>query len=335
MFKDAHLESFRGDVQRRVDKYNGFKKTICEAEGSLEKFADGYKFFGWSRLDDPAKDGGWVFREWLPNAHEVFLMGDFNNWNRRSHALTREEFGRWSILLKDNDDGTWAISHRSKYRMVVRSGNGAEVDRVPAYATLVWQNSTTYMFDAVFWQPSAEEKYVARFEKPIRPAGLKVYECHVGMSGISPKVHTYREFKDCVLPRVARLGYNAIQIMAIQEHAHYGSFGYHVTSFFAPSSRQGTPEELKELIDAAHGQGILVLCDIVHSHMSSNVMDGIAALDGSDHCYSHSGPRGHHKLWDSTLFDYSKWEVVKWVFFILIFSISLKVLDVQREVLDV
>merc|ERR1719169_261999 len=108
------------------------------------------------------------------------------------------------------------------------------------------------------------------------------------MASTEPKVATYAEFQTTMLPRIKRLGYNCVQLMAVAEHAHYGSFGYHVTSFFAPSSRSGTPEELKELIDAAHGLGITVLMDLVHAHCSSNTMDGIAAMDGSDHCYTHA-----------------------------------------------
>ena len=97
------------------------------------------------------------------------------------------------------------------------------------------------------------------------------------------------------------------------EHAYYASFGYQVTSFFAPSSRYGTPEELKELIDCAHGLGITVLLDIVHSHASSNVADGLNEFDGSDSCYFHGGSRGHHSAWGSRLFNYGHWEVLRFL----------------------
>lgn len=94
--------------------------------------------------------------------------------------------------------------------------------------------------------------------------------------------------------------------MAIMEHAYYASFGYQVTSFFAASSRYGTPEELKELVDVAHSQGLYVLLDIVHSHASKNVADGLNQWDGTNSCYFHDGPRGEHSLWDSRLFNYSE-----------------------------
>merc|ERR1719498_39077 len=133
------------------------------------------------------------------------------------------------------------------------------------------------------------------------------------MSSIEPKINTYYEFADDVLPRIKSLGYNAVQLMAVAEHAHYGCFGYHVTSFFAPSSRSGTPEELKELVDTAHGLGISVLVDLVHAHASSNTLDGIAQMDGTDHCYTHGGAKGHHSQWDSKLFDYMKHEVMRFL----------------------
>jgi 1,4-alpha-glucan branching enzyme len=119
-------------------------------------------------------------------------------------------------------------------------------------------------------------------------------------------VGTYREFRENVLPRVAADGYNCIQIMAIQEHPYYGSFGYHVSSFFAASSRFGTPEELKELIDAAHGMGIAVIMDIVHSHAVKNEVEGLGNLAGDPNQYFYPGDRHEHPAWDSLCFDYGK-----------------------------
>lgn len=95
------------------------------------------------------------------------------------------------------------------------------------------------------------------------------------------RIGNYNEFRKKILPRIAKDGYNAIQIMAIQEHPYYGSFGYHVSSFFAPSSRFGTPDELKQLIDEAHALGIAVIMDIVHSHAVKNEVEGLGRFDGS------------------------------------------------------
>ncbi|MBQ9616704.1 MAG: alpha amylase C-terminal domain-containing protein [Selenomonadaceae bacterium] len=113
-----------------------------------------------------------------------------------------------------------------------------------------------------------------------------------------------------MLPRVIKDGYNCIQIMAIQEHPYYGSFGYHVSSFFAASSRCGTPEELKDLVDTAHAQGIAVIMDIVHSHAVKNEVEGLGNLCGDPNQFFYPGDRHEHPAWDSLCFDYGKDDVL-------------------------
>lgn len=142
---------------------------------------------------------------------------------------------------------------------------------------------------------------------------MRIYECHVGIATSELKVGSYDNFTDNILPRIVKQGYNAIQLMAIMEHAYYASFGYQVTSFFAASSRYGNPEGLKRLVDRAHELGIYVLLDMVHSHASKNVLDGLNEFDGTESCYFHSGPRGTHSLWDSRLFNYSEFEVLRFL----------------------
>lgn len=167
------------------------------------------------------------------------------------------------------------------------------------------------VYDAVFWNPPQSEAYKFKYPRPPKPTDLKIYEAHVGIASPEPKVASYKQFTQNVLKRVKDLGYNAIQLMAIQEHAYYGSFGYQVTSFFAASSRYGTPEELKELIDVAHSLGITVLLDIVHSHACKNSLDGLNSFDGTDYLYFHGGPKGQHELWDSRLFNYGSHETLR------------------------
>ncbi|MEZ4686325.1 MAG: alpha-amylase family glycosyl hydrolase [Bacteroidia bacterium] len=116
------------------------------------------------------------------------------------------------------------------------------------------------------------------------------------------------------MPKIDELGYNAIQMMAVMEHPYYGSFGYHVSNFFAPSSRFGSPEELKYLVNEAHKRGIAVILDVVHSHAVKNLAEGLNRFDGTDHQYFHPGGRGEHSGWDSMLFDYGKWEVQQFCF---------------------
>ena len=134
--------------------------------------------------------------------------------------------------------------------------------------------------------------------------------CACVLAADSEKVGTYNEFRKNILPRIKKLGYNVIQLMAIQEHPYYGSFGYHVSSFFAASSRFGTPEELKQLIDEAHGMGIMVIMDLVHSHAVRNEVEGLGNYDGTRYQFFHEGKRGEHDAWDSYCFNYGKNEVL-------------------------
>jgi 1,4-alpha-glucan branching enzyme len=306
--EDPALKAHEGQIMQRIREYRGWKKSLEDNEGGLVNFATGYKQFGFHRDTEGKK---WTFTEWLPKAKQVFLVGDFNGW-QNTHPLKASEFGRWTIDLPDKPDGSWAIPHKTQHRIRVEGEHGT-FDRVPAWTKLAWQDKTTNLFNGVFWEPQTSQRYVFKNQRPPRPENLKIYEAHVGMSSVDPKVATYLEFKDNVLPRIKRLGYNAVQLMAVAEHAHYGSFGYHVTSFYAPASRSGTPEMLKEMIDAAHGHGLTVLMDLVHAHCSSNTMDGVAAMDGTDHCYTHGGAKGKQEQWDSSLFHYTKHEVLRFL----------------------
>jgi len=310
IFKDdPGLCPHEGHIMQRINAYRGWKEELVKNEGGIEKFAEGYKIFGFHRNEAEKK---WTFTEWLPKAKQVFLIGEFNKWEN-THPLQSVGYGRWSIDLPDHPDGSWLVPHRSQLRVRIECEFGGFIDRVPAWIKLAWQDHTTMLFNGVMWEPPADERYTMKYPRPARPQNLKVYEAHAGIAGVEPRVHTYLEFKNDVLPRIKRLGYNAVQLMAVAEHAHYGCFGYHVTSFFAPSSRSGTPDELKEMIDAAHAHGIIVLMDLVHAHMSSNSIDGIASQDGTDHCYTHGGAKGKQEQWDSSLFDYNKYEVLRFL----------------------
>ena len=253
---DRYLEPFRPRLEERLRNFQQLAATIHSTEGGLLQFSRGDEIFGLHH-----SSGGWTLREYLPGALSVSLIGDFNDWNRETTHLSREPFGRWSVTIPHD-----AMFHGQKYKLSIRTQSGEVVDRVPAWAKYVAQNTQTNLFDAVVWDPP-NGGYQMKSPRPPTPRALTIYEAHIGMSSVDPKVSTYTEFRENVLPRIAKLGYNTIQLMAIMEHAYYGSFGYHVTSFFAPSSRFGTPDDLKELVDAAHALGITVLMDIVHSHM--------------------------------------------------------------------
>ncbi|QRX63695.1 alpha amylase C-terminal domain-containing protein [Dysgonomonadaceae bacterium zrk40] len=280
-------------LKRLTDLTKGGKITLSD-------FATGHLWFGLHRSDE-----GWVLREWAPNATEIFLTGTFNQWQRmESYRLKKKEGGVWEVKIPAE-----RISHGDLYKLHVSWPGGTGL-RIPAWAKRVVQDETTTLFSAQVWEP--EQRYQFRnthFKADTSP--LLIYETHVGMSTAEEKVGSYNEFREKVLPRVKENGYNAIQIMAIQEHPYYGSFGYHVSSFFAPSSRNGTPEELRELIDTAHAMGIAVIMDIVHSHAVKNEVEGLGRMDGSYDLYFHSNPeRRYHQAWDSLCFDYGKDEVL-------------------------
>lgn len=251
------------------------------------------------------------------------LIGEFNNWDPKpEHWAIKDDYGVWNLFLPDAADGSSAITHRTKIKARVQTAYGEWVERIPAYIKWATQEWNEIQYNGVYWQPEGDappgeyimdKNYVFKYPRPAKPRALRIYECHVGMSSEEPKVNSYLEFKNDMLPRIRKLGYNAIQIMAIQEHAYYGSFGYHVTNFFGVSSRCGTPDELKALIDEAHRLGMVVLMDIVHSHASKNTMDGINMFDGTDGMYFHGGGRGYHWMWDSRCFNYGQWETLRFL----------------------
>eukprot|EP00164_Ancoracysta_twista_P001909 GFYU01002507.1.p1 GENE.GFYU01002507.1~~GFYU01002507.1.p1 ORF type:complete len:678 (-),score=232.94 GFYU01002507.1:318-2351(-) len=303
---DPWLEPQREALRHRMDRYRHLKHRIEEAEGSVEQFSKGYEKMGFNQ-----KEGGLEYREWAPGAEEAFLFGDFNNWDRRSHAMTRDKYGVFSIFLPNHHNGALAIPHNSKVKIILKRGN-EEWDRIPAWITRAVPEETTVAYVGIFWSPL--QPYVFKNERPQgKKGGLRIYEAHVGISSPEAKITSYKEFAQNLIPRIADAGYNCIQLMAIMEHAYYASFGYHVTNFFASSSRFGTPEDLKELVDTAHAHGVYVIMDVVHSHASNNVLDGLNQFDGTDHQYFHDGPKGRHELWDSRTFNYGHWEVLRFL----------------------
>lgn len=225
--------------------------------------------------------------------------------------MKRDAFGVWEIFIPNLPGDQPAIKHGSRVKISIISGSGERIERIPAWIRRAEHNPESNLYEGIFWNPPVKYEFIN--PRPVTPRSLRIYEAHVGISSSEPKVASFDEFTDNVLPRIAYLGYNCIQLMAIMEHAYYGSFGYQVTNFFAISSRFGTPEQLKRLIDTAHGLGIIVLLDVVHSHACKNVLDGLNNFDGTDHCYFHEGERGRHELWDSRLFNYANHEVLRFL----------------------
>ena len=291
-YKDA----IEGRYQYVLDKE---KSLTNNGKMSLSEFASGYLYFG---LHKTTK--GWIFREWAPNATAIYLIGTFNNWQKsEEYKLTRIANGVWEIMLPSDK-----LNHQDLYKLWVEWDGGCG-ERIPAWTRRAVQDPDSKIFSAQVWNPTDPYKFKVKKFKP-NTSPLMIYECHIGMGTNEEKVGSYNEFRENVLPRVVKDGYNAIQIMAIQEHPYYGSFGYHVSSFFAASSRFGTPDELKQLIDEAHNQGIAVIMDIVHSHAVKNEVEGLGRFDGSYNLYFHGDGRREHPAWDSLCFDYGKNEVL-------------------------
>ena len=298
--RDAYLAPYNLSIEGRHRYFLQRERELTKnGRQSLSDFASGYLYFGLHRTST-----GWVFREWAPNATKIVLVGDFSNWEERpEYELKQMAGGVWERKMPRK-----ALSHGQLYKMKVYWKGGCG-ERIPAWTRRVVQDETTKIFSAQVWSP--EQEYVFKNKKfTAKRTPLLIYECHIGMAQEEEKVGTYREFREKILPRVAADGYNCIQIMAIQEHPYYGSFGYHVSNFFAASSRFGTPEELKELIDAAHGMGIAVIMDLVHSHAVKNENEGLGLLAGDPAQYFYGDDKRIHSAWDSLCFDYGKNEVV-------------------------
>ncbi|MEP4079355.1 alpha-amylase family glycosyl hydrolase [Haloferula sp.] len=296
---DPWLTPYADHIRGRQQRLTETIQSIRSMTGGLKAYSYGYRFTG-VHLQ---ADGHWMVREWLPGAQAVSLVGDFNDWNRDSHRLARGERGIWQLQLPGG-----ALKHGEKVKLHIKGADGSERDRIPACILRTVQDPESHDFSGQIWQPEEEYQWNHEFD----PSGIDsplIYEAHVGMSGEEGRVHTYREFANTVLPRIKKLGYNVVQLMAVQEHPYYGSFGYHVSSFFAPTSRFGTPEDLKYLVDTAHGLGLAVLLDVVHSHAVKNMAEGLNDLDGSGGLYFHSDERGEHPQWDSKCFDYGRPEV--------------------------
>ncbi len=297
---DSYLAPFSDQILHRLENIEETEHRLTRGKMSLSEFASGHEYFGLH-----FQKGEWVFREWAPNATAIYLIGDMSKWQE----------SREFELEKINDNGDWEIrltadklKHGDLYRLRIHWAGG-KGDRIPSYARRVVQDPKTLIFNAQVWSPPQPYCWKKpNFKRPEEPPFI--YEAHIGMALEEEKIGSFREFSQKVLPRIIDEGYNALQLMAIQEHPYYGSFGYQVSNFFASSSRYGTPEDLKLLIDTAHAQGLAVFMDLIHSHSVCNEVEGLSCFDGTLFQYFHGGPRGKHKAWDSRCFDYHKPQVL-------------------------
>ena len=295
---DPYLEPYEEDIELRNKLFKEKLKELTKGYNNLSSFADGHKYFGFHRTDN-----GWVYREWAPAADAMYLTGDFNGWNTESHPLTKLQNGVFEIYI--NGKNTLKAGQKIQ-AVIINSGN--VLRRIPLYATRVVQDPVTYLWCAEIEDTDIEFNWT---DDGFVPEQVPfIYECHIGMSGEEGKVSSYKEFRKNILPRIKKLGYNTIQIMAVMEHPYYGSFGYQVSNFFAASSRYGKSKELKKLINTAHKMGIAVLLDVVHSHAVKNTNEGLNEFDGTVYQFFHEGAKGDHIAWGTKLFNYGKNEVI-------------------------
>ena len=307
---DPLLKPYTAQLRERFAHYQRFKAAIEKTGGVLGEISQGHQYFGFNRGEHEGETGVW-YREWAPGAERLALIGDFNDWSRDANPMSCDDWGVWHLFLPDTDYAD-RLTHGSGVKVHVVSVIGG-LDRIPAYIQRVIQEGDAD-FTGQYWEP--KHPYQWQHNAPqfdINAEGLRIYEAHVGMAQEAEKVGTFVEFTQNLLPRIVDLGYNAVQLMAVMEHPYYASFGYHVSNFFAVSSRFGTPEELKALIDTAHGMGLLVIMDMVHSHAVKNLNEGLSRFDGTEHQYFHAGAKGEHVAWDSLCFDYSKYEVQRFL----------------------
>ncbi len=301
-YKILEIDSLLGkfyekDINLRMDNYNRMKSALLKEEQSLTEFANGAEYFGIHKVD-----GGWVYREWAPAAEAMFFMGDFNGWVKNANPMKYIGNGVFEIFLEGED----ALWNGCKVKAVVLH-QGQMLERIPLYAKRVVQDPVNYSWTAEVYESNDFVWGDEGFKAPKTPY---IYECHIGMAQEKEGIGTYREFKEFNLPRIKELGYNTIQVMAVMEHVYYGSFGYQVSNFFAASSKYGTPDELKDLINTAHEMGIQVLLDVVHSHAVRNTAEGLNEFDGTVYQFFHAGGKGDHSAWGTKLFNYGKHEVI-------------------------
>ncbi|MBP5790921.1 MAG: alpha amylase C-terminal domain-containing protein [Kiritimatiellae bacterium] len=298
LLDDPYLKPYEGAIRGRAAHAFARAKELA-GEQKFSDWASAHEYYGLHRTKK-----GWMFREWAPNATSMWLVGDFSKWQRdpQFECMRIQGTDVWECSIPAD-----LVKHGDNYRLDVR-WEGGHGERIPAYARYVRQDPETNLFCAQVYEP--KKKFVWKNAAPKRPPTTLIYEAHVGMASEEEKVASYTEFRDNILPRIKKAGYNTVQLMAVMEHPYYGSFGYHVSSFYAASSRFGTPDELKSLIDTAHGMGLRVIMDLVHSHAVKNERDGLSLFDGTDYQYFHSGPKGWHTAWDSRCFDYGKTDVL-------------------------
>uniref|UniRef100_H2YVI8 1,4-alpha-glucan branching enzyme n=2 Tax=Ciona savignyi TaxID=51511 RepID=H2YVI8_CIOSA len=307
LFRDyPQLRMHEADIRARYGMFEKTKMAIEREEG-LNRFTHGYKDFGVVMMED----GRVRCMEWIPNARAVYLKGEFNNWNIIPYREVG--FGKWELFIPASRDGSCSVRHCSELKIVIETKDNQTIERISPWAKYVVQCDHNQGFKWKFWNPPSSQRFQITHTRPRKPDRLRIYEAHIGIASERCEISTYRYFTSNILPRIRDQGYNSLLLMAVVEHSYYPSWGYQVTNYFSASSRYGTPEEFKELVDTAHGMGIYVMLDVMHGEASKNVLDGLNMFDGTDACYFDDGPQGFNNQHDTRVFDYKKWETLRFL----------------------
>ncbi|MEN2495473.1 MAG: 1,4-alpha-glucan branching enzyme [Marteilia pararefringens] len=304
---DEHLKYFTDDIAKRVALFKEYLHRLNTQHGGIIEFSSSYKKYG-SHFDEKTKT--FLVLEYIPDVDQVFIYGAFNNFDKYANPMKRGQNGLWHFESKINEhDRSPPVAHLSELFLLIITKNKQILNRISPWSRCMIQDPGTLLFKPLFWNPDNQYEFVnAKVSIDTATTPLLIYEAHVGIASNEEKIASYSQFRTEMLPRIKKQGYNCLMLMAIQHHALYSSFGYQVTSFFSPASWFGSPDELKQLIDEAHSMNIAVILDVVYAHASNNTEDGLNLLNGTDHCYFHSGQKGTHPIWNSRIFDYENVE---------------------------
>ncbi len=289
--KDPALEVYVPFLQRRYRAFTAEMERIVSMFGSLRAYANLHTFLGLHYINE--RNGFfWRWREYMPHAETLWLTTDKLNFQRHAKfRFVRKANGIFELEIPGDalEHGTYV-----EFRMTPQKENVSDrvpraERRVPIFSQWVLQDvNVPEQWCARIWKP--DTPYHFRHPRPKPSAFPRIYEAHVGMAQPAEEHHgksvgSYAQFMCHVLPRIKADGYTAVQLMGILEHPLYRSFGYQVSGYFAPSSRYGTPDEFKALIDAAHGLGLVIILDIPHGHAAANTEQGPARYDGSNYFF--------------------------------------------------
>ncbi len=309
--EDMELIPYASFFLERAQRYTKEKEQILQDYKSLYAYADLHLTWGIKLIKDENNAPCWLLREYMPKADKLWLTTDKLKFQRWAHHAFKP--------VSDNDawQGWWelrlpfeALEHGTYMELRLQAQNEQSMQRrVPAMAKWVEQDELiNTQWCARHWHP--QKDYAWQHEQPPRVTFPRIYEAHIGMAQdaqgfeehqkIDPKsVGTFKEFTKHILPRIRDNGYTHVQLMGVLEHPLYKSYGYQVSSYFAPSSRFGSVHDFMQLVDTAHGYGLRIILDITHSHTLPNTEQGMARYDGSSFFFSQKSNQ-----WGTISFDY-------------------------------